>query len=46
MIEQRSILVALDGLSLEAQSFGKNIMATGAAAIAMERELGYIDATI
>ena len=46
MIEQRSIFVALEGLTLEAQSFGESFMAIGAAAIAMERELGYIDAII
>ena len=46
IVWKQGIFVALDGLSLEPVVFGKKSAAIGAAAIVMERELDFVDATI
>lgn len=45
-VEERAIYVALDGLALSPVAFGEKTAAMGAAAIVMERELGFVDAII
>jgi len=46
IIFNQGIFVALDGLSLEPVALGRETAAIGAAAIVMERELNFVDATI
>jgi len=46
IVWKQGIFVALDGLSLEPVAFGRKTAAIGAAAIVMERELNFVDATI
>ena len=46
VIWKQGIFVALDGLSLEPIAFGNKTAAIGAAAIVMEQELDFVDATI
>ena len=46
VVWKQGVFVALEGLSLEPVAFGKQSAAIGAAAIVMERELNFLDATI
>jgi len=46
IVREQAIFTALDGLSMEPVAFGSRSAAIGAAAIVMERELDFVDATI
>ena len=46
IVWEQGVYLALDGLSLEPVAFGEKSAAIGAAAIVMERELNFVDATI